>query len=146
MNLVMILGRICFSLIFILAGFNKIMNWSASEQSFVTAMLDTLAHVYEKPWAQNFFDKILPHATKILMLGTAFELIGGLLVFLGWHARIGAILLFLVLVPATLLFHAFWFAEASARELQMTMFLKNLGLIGGCLILMAHSQTSKKSA
>lgn len=60
----------------------------------------------------------------VLMLG------GGLSVLLGLKARWGAIALIVFLVPTTLLFHL-----NLADSMEQIQFLKNLGLIGGLLLL-----------
>ncbi len=133
----MVLGRMLFALVFILAGIHKIMNWDASEQALTTSMLDMLSHTYEQPWAQKLFDTLMPYSSKLLLVGVIFELLGGLFVFLGFQVRLGALLLFLLLIPTTILFHPFWNLEGAEKTVQMTMFLKNVSLLGGTLILLA---------
>jgi putative oxidoreductase len=62
--------------------------------------------------------------------------IGGLSVLLGWKARFGAWLLVLFLVPVTLMMHAFWkVADPMMAQMQMAMFMKNLSMIGGALLI-----------
>ena len=61
---------------------------------------------------------------------------GGLSVLLGWHARIGGLLLVLFLVPVTLAMHDFWnVADPMMRQMQQGMFLKNLSLLGASLLI-----------
>jgi putative oxidoreductase len=56
---------------------------------------------------------------------------GGLMVALGFHARIGAVLLIVFLLPVTLFMHKFWgMSDPQLQQMQMVNFLKNLGLIG----------------
>jgi len=138
------LGRLCFSVIFILAGINKIMNWDASEQYLVNQMLDVLSKSYHHGWAQTIFDQVLPLAPTLLVIGTIAELGGALLVLLGIQVRLGAFILCLYLIPTTLLFHNFWALEGSEQQLQMAMFLKNLSIFGGGLILLAFGKGPKK--
>lgn len=133
-------GRICFAAIFIIAGINKIMHWDATEQYFVNQVLDVLAKSYHQGWAQVLFDRILPMAPTLLVVGTIAELLGGILVLTGIQVRLGAFILFLFMIPATVLFHNFWDLDGSQRELQMTMFLKNLSIFGGTLILLAFGK------
>lgn len=140
------LGRVAFSLIFILAGIKKVMNWDASEQLLVNQMLDVLAKSYDHGWAQQLFDQILPLAPTLLLLATIAELGGGILILLGLQVRLGAFILCLFLIPTTALFHNFWDLEGSAQELQLIMFLKNLAIFGGALILLAFGKGPKKKA
>lgn len=143
-KLIGFLGRLCFSLIFIIAGINKILNWDASEQYLVNQMLDVLAKSYHQGWAQTLFDQILPLAPTLLVVATIAELLGGLLVLTGLQVRLGALILCLFLIPTTVLFHNFWALEGSAMELQVTMFLKNLSIFGGGLVLLAFGKGPKK--
>ena len=60
----------------------------------------------------------------------------GLSVLLGFHARIGGLLLVVFLVPVTLAMHKFWgVADPAVAQLQMILFTKNLALIGGALLI-----------
>jgi len=137
------LGRLCFSAIFIVAGINKIMNWDASEQYLVNQMLDIVSRSYTEGWAQSLFDHLLPLAPTLLVLATIAELGGGLLILLGLQVRFGAFILCLFLIPTTFLFHNFWALEGSEQQLQMIMFLKNLSIFGGALVLLAFGKGPK---
>ncbi len=138
------LGRLCFSLIFIIAGVQKILNWDASEQYLVNQMLDVLSRLYHQAWAQQLFDQILPLAPTLLLLGTIAELLGGVLILLGIQVRLGALILCLFLIPTTFLFHNFWHLEGSEQQLQMVMFLKNLSIFGGGLVLLAFGKGPRR--
>jgi len=139
-------GRLCFSAIFIMAGINKIFNWDASEQYLVNQMLDVLAKSYHHGWAQTLFDQVLPMAPTLLVVGTIAELLGGLLVLLGIQVRLGAFILCLFLIPTTFLFHNFWNLQGAEQQTQMIMFMKNLSIFGGGLILLAFGKGRKKVA
>jgi putative oxidoreductase len=67
----------------------------------------------------------------------AVELIGGILVLVGWHARWAAAALFLFMIPTTLLFHSFWTFEPAQQTAQRIHFMKNLAIMGGILYVMA---------
>jgi len=76
----------------------------------------------------------VPLPSLAVPLAGAIALAGGLSVLLGWHARVGAWLLVLFLVPVTLYMHAFWaVADPQAAQMQMVNFLKNLSMIGAAL-------------
>jgi putative oxidoreductase len=65
----------------------------------------------------------------LLMAAIVIEIGGALSVLLGYRARLGAAALALFLVPATLIFHTN-FAEPT----QQIMFMKNLAIFGGLLM------------
>ena len=104
-----LLGRVLLGLIFLMSGINKIAD-PAGTQQYMTAMGMT--------WM-----------TTLFYLGAvAVELAGSLSLLLGYRARAGAWLLFLFLIPTTLIFHTH-FADPN----QMIHFLKNLSVMGGLL-------------
>jgi putative oxidoreductase len=55
------------------------------------------------------------------------------LLVLGWHARWAALVIFLYVIPVTLVFHPFW-TDAS----QLWNFWKNVAIMGGMLYIMAY--------
>lgn len=78
----------------------------------------------------------VPMAGLLVPLSGLMALIGGLSVVLGYKARAGAWLLVLFLVPVTMRMHAFWtISDPVMAELQQVMFLKNVSIIGGALMI-----------
>jgi putative oxidoreductase len=73
-----------------------------------------------------------------LVAAIVFELAGGFSVLLGYKARLGALALFLFLIPVTLTFHNFWTYPEDQKQQQMIMFMHNLTLMGGLLLLMSY--------
>jgi putative oxidoreductase len=66
-----------------------------------------------------------------------FELGGGLSLLLGYKARLGALALFLFLIPVTLTFHNWWtYADPKEQHVNMLFFFHNLTLMGGLLLVM----------
>ena len=104
-------GRVLLSLLFIMAGFNKIIGYSG-----------TAAYME----SQGVPGILLP----LVILA---ELGGGLLILVGFKTRIIAFLLAGFCVLTAFIFHSN-FAEQS----EITAFLKNMALAGGFLMLLAH--------
>lgn len=116
-----LLGRILLALIFIFAGFHKLTGFEGTAGYMASHGLP------------------LPHV--LLVATIAIELIGGLMILMGWQARLAATAIFLFLIPTTLLFHAFWNvnpADAMALQNQMNHFMKNLAIMGGMLYIMTY--------
>ena len=111
-------GRFLISIIFIMSGFSKIAMYSQ--------MVGYAAA------------KGLPMAGAGIAVAAAVELLGGLAVLAGFQTRISAWLLFVYLVPATLLFHNFWAMQGMEQQDNMAHFMKNLAIMGGLLILAAN--------
>jgi putative oxidoreductase len=108
-----VLGRVLMSVIFLLSGAMKIMHLSG-----MAAML----HM----------------SPAVLGLAGAAELAGGLSLLLGLWSRVGALGLFIFLIPTTLMFHNFWAAAPDHQQEQMAHFLKNLAIMGGLLMIAAY--------
>jgi putative oxidoreductase len=118
-----LVGRIFLALIFVLSGLNKVMNISGTAGYMTQAGIPT--------------NLVLP----ALYLSIAVELGCGLLVMAGLRARWAALIIFLWLIPVTLLFHVAGYFhavqqhQAMAALTQQIMFLKNIAMMGGLLIL-----------
>ena len=71
------------------------------------------------------------HLPGILIYPTiAFEILAGLALLVGWQTRIAALLLAGFSVMSAVIFHTNF-----ADQIQMIMFLKNLAMTGGFLLL-----------
>ena len=88
---------------------------------------------------------IVPYAAKagvpspelLVPISGVLALAGGLSILLGWHARIGALLLVVFLIPVTLWMHRFWgLSDPAAAAMQQVNFMKNLAMLGAALFLL----------
>ena len=75
----------------------------------------------------------MPFVPFFLVGAIFLELVGSITVILGYFTRFGALLLIVFLIPTTLIFHTNF-----ADQVQMIMFMKNVSMLGGCLILLAY--------
>ena len=116
-SFLLFIGRICFSLIFILAGYNKITTF----QETVTSMANMG----------------IPYTDVALFIAIVLELGGGLLVLFGLFTRFGAFMLFLFIIPVTFFFHDFWTMQGEEMTGNVYHFMKNLAMLGATLFLMA---------
>lgn len=112
-----LIGRILLSLIFILSGLMKLFNFD--QTSGYMGMMG------------------LPSPDLLLLATIGLEVIGGLMILLGWHAHLASIAIFLWLLPTTFIFHAFWAAPAEQVQAEMNNFLKNIAIMGGMLYIWA---------
>ncbi len=107
-------GRVLFSLIFLLSApghFSaKMIGYAASQG--------------------------VPLASVLVPISGLLALFGGLSIALGYRVRVGAWLIVLFLVPVTLAMHRFWTVpDPMGAMIQQIMFMKNLAMLGGALIL-----------
>lgn len=75
----------------------------------------------------------IPVSFLAALCTVVFEIWGGISLILGYKAHMGAILLLIFLIPATLAFH-----NPIADPGQILRFLNNLGLVGGLLMVIAY--------
>jgi uncharacterized membrane protein YphA (DoxX/SURF4 family) len=116
MDLVLIIGRILFVLIFINSGIAHFTK---------TAAMTGYAQ-YKK----------VPAAKVSVLLSGAVILIGGVLIVLGVYADLGALLIALFSIVSAFMMHNFWtIEEATAKQSEMASFFKNLALGGAALML-----------
>jgi len=114
MKLIVLIGRILYSAIFILAVpghfTQRAMDFAQTHQVPMTSVTVPLAGI--------------------------LALLGGLSVLLGYKTKQGAWLLVLFLVCVTFSMHRFWtFTDPVARDIEQLMFMKNLALLGAALLL-----------
>ena len=113
-----LIGRILISVIFLFSGFGKLASFGAS--------------------AAFLASKHFPLPSAMLVGAIVVELIGGLCLVFGFKARIAAFIMFLYLIPATLVFHNFWALQGPARGDNQIHFLKNVAIMGGLLMVSAY--------
>ncbi|NJP67879.1 DoxX family protein [Streptomyces spiramenti] len=91
-----------------------------------------------KAMAQYAGAKGVPSPVMATRASGVVMLVGALMVLLGIWPDIGALLLFLFLLPTAVLMHAFWQqGDAGARQQEMIQFNKDLALAGAALALFA---------
>ena len=113
----MLVGRILLALIFLVAGYRKLMGVAASA---------------------GYFAKLgFPMPEVMVWVAIAIELGGAILLIVGWKTRWVAWLLALFTVIAAFAAHRFWEVDAAQYANQMNHFLKNIAMVGGFIILAA---------
>ena len=112
-----LVGRILLALIFLVSGYGKIGGFTGT--------------------AGYMASKGLPMAEVLLAITIVIEIGAALMIIAGFKARLGAAALFLWMIPVTFLFHNYWAMPADQQMIQQIMFMKNLGLMGGMLYIMA---------
>ena len=111
---IVLLGRLFFVLIFVMAGPN---NFSGQMIAYAAS-------------------QGVPLASVAVPFSGVLAILGGLSILLGYRARIGAWLIVLFLIGVTPTMHKFWgVSDPMAHQMQMIMFMKNLAMLGGALLI-----------
>lgn len=114
MRYVFLLGRVLFSLVFIVKAL------------------------------EHFSEELVHHANNmgapmpniLVPIWGILALIGGLSILLGYHAKIGAWILVVFLIPVTFYMHPFWAADTTfAQMMHGYCFWKNLSMMGAALMI-----------
>jgi putative oxidoreductase len=108
-----LVGRILMALIFLLSGIGK----------------------FAQPAMSLAYMKMngVPAAQPLLYLSAIIEIAGGLTLLIGFRARWAALILFLWLIPVTLMMHAI-----PGGQMNQVEMMKNLAIMGGLLIVAAQ--------
>lgn len=110
---VVLLGRLMFALIFLMAGPNH----------------------FAAPTIAYAASQGVPLAPVLVPLSGVIAVVGGLSILLGYRAKIGAWLIALFLVCVTPM-HKFWgISDPMMQQMQMVMFMKNIAMLGGALLI-----------
>jgi putative oxidoreductase len=109
---IILIGRVSLALLFVIYGYGKISGF------------DGLAGFIAS--------KGLPLPQVGAAIAIVVELVGGLMVLVGYKTKWAALAIAIFIVPLLIFFHPFW-SDAS----EMTMFLKNLSIMGGFLYIAA---------
>jgi putative oxidoreductase len=116
LDVVLLIGRILLVILFIRSGFMKF-----------GALEGTAGYINSK----------LGMGATLAPIVAVLELLGGILIAVGFQTRIAAAVLFLFTAAASLIFHDYWNMTGAAATANAINFYKNLGLMGGLLILVA---------
>jgi uncharacterized membrane protein YphA (DoxX/SURF4 family) len=117
-DVVFLIGRILFGLLFVSSGF--------------------MAHLGEGGKAGRDYARSLgaPSPDLLVPLSGIAIIAGGLMIALGIWADLGALLIIGFLIGITPIMHAFWKVEdQQMQQIQSAMFFKNVALLGAAVII-----------
>ena len=114
-NPLVLVARILLAAIFISAGLSKLGGFDG-----------TVGYIASKG---------LPLPGLIAVLTIAVEVLGGIAIVIGYKARVAGLLLAIFTLLAGFIFHNFWAVPADQAYIQNIMFMKNLSMAGGLLLL-----------
>lgn len=113
----LLVGRLCLAALFLWSGLGKIGGFAG-----LVGMLTSQG---------------VPLPPVAAVIAILLETGGAALVIVGFLTRPAAAGLIVFTVAATLIAHNFWAFEGADRPPQQIQFMKNLGLVGGFLVLVA---------
>nr|WP_114968303.1 DoxX family protein [Rhodoferax ferrireducens] len=114
---VSVLGRLLLALMFILSGFGKLTDIQGTAGFIASGGL--------------------PAPAVLAVVVGLFELLGGLTLVVGFQVRWAGLALALFTVAASVVFHAYWGAPAEQKFVTQLLFMKNMSVAGGMLLVSA---------
>jgi putative oxidoreductase len=112
-------ARVFLALLFVFAGFGKLTGFDATV-GYVGSLTN---------------ESVAPLLTVLAII---FELGGGLMLLFNWRAALAVDMLIAFTVAATIIGHTTFTGDAMKDQMQYTMILKNLAIIGGLLLMARH--------
>ena len=114
-NAMALVGRILLALMFLLSGISK-----------VTGFEGTVGYISSVG---------LPLPSFLAVGAMVLEIAAGIALIIGFKTRWAALALALFTIAAAVLFHNYWAMPASAQMMQQIIFMKNIAVTGGLLML-----------
>lgn len=108
-------GRLLLAALFLPAGINKLMGFEG-----------TVGYIGSVG---------LPMPAVAAVIAIVIEIVAPLALIAGYGTRIAALVLAVFTAVATVLFHNYWAMPADQQFIQQLMFFKNVGVVGGLLVL-----------
>lgn len=112
-----LVGRLLLAYLYLPAGISKIGGFAGT--------------------AGHLASKGLPLPEAGAALAIVVEVLGGLMLALGWGTRWAAIALALFTLAAGVMFHNWWAMPANMQRLQKIIFDEHIAIVGGLLVLAA---------
>lgn len=114
-NATPLMGRILMSSVFLIFGALKLTTFS-----YYVGMLA---------------ERGLPMPSAVIAGAALLEILGGLAILLGFKTRVASWVLFVYLIPTSILFHNYWALQGALRAEMEAHFFKNMAIMGGLLFL-----------
>jgi putative oxidoreductase len=109
----LLVARIGLASLFLFSGGQKLMHLQGAAQ-----------------WAAS---QGVPFASQLMPLAALFEIVSGLMLMTGWHARRAAAALAVWIIVLGPLFHRFWDAPMQYRQVMMDDLFHHFVMFGGMI-------------
>ncbi len=111
-----LIGRIFLSAIFLFEAVDSTLNFDKTKVVMAEHGLT---------WNQDM----------LLVGAITFLLLGGVMVLIGYRTALASVLLLIYWVPVTFMVHDFWNYKGDLLRMHSIMFMKNMAIAGGLLML-----------
>lgn len=136
------IGRILLGAVFFLSALLEVLNWQSMEERVLKSISRWTASDQGNVTMSEGLMELTSWLPWILLVAICCKFLGAFMVMVGWRVRLGAFFLLFFLIPATIISHDFWQRPEAVGELEFVMFLKNVAIMGGLLVLIAMGKGS----
>ena len=114
---------------------------------FIARVLIAFIFLYEAYDSIAFFKDTKEKMTEyglswnqdvLLVCAIILLIVGGVFLLIGYRASFSASILLLYWIPVTFIVHSFWNDPEAIRRLQSILFMKNLAITGGLLMIIVN--------
>jgi putative oxidoreductase len=103
-------------------------------------VLGAVHHYFEfAPIAQQMADRRLPMPRALLVVGSVFQAVCGLLLMIGMYATYAALGLVVFTLAASAMLLDFWNMTGPQRQGAITQLQSNMAIVGGLLVAAAYA-------
>ncbi len=131
------IGRVFISILFFSTAANELADWESTEQFFFSQLNKWTTLYADQGGISYLIGELQAFLPSILFAVLLLKIIGSFFFVFNFFVRFGAFCLLVFLVPATIIMHDFWHLSGMDRSVEMGMFLKNLSIVGGLLVVLA---------
>ena len=114
-----LVGRIFIAIIFLFEAYDTIAFFDLTKEKMTS---------YGLVWQQD----------ALLIFSVCLLIFGGLFLMIGYRASFAAICLLIYFVPLTFTIHSFWNDPKDIQRIQSILFMKNIAIIGGLLMVLVN--------
>lgn len=115
-HIIDLLARMFLAFIFLFEAYDSLFYFKTTKEQMTA---------YGITWRQD-----------LLLVGViTFLIVGGILVLLGYRTKLGVTMLLFYWIPVTFIVHSWWQYPEAEQRLQSILFMKNVAITGGLLML-----------
>lgn len=118
-DIIDLIGRALLAFIFLYEAYDSIFYFKETKVKMT---------LYGLNWQQDL----------LLLGGIVILLLGGTLLLVGYRTGFGMFILLCYWIPVTFIVHSFWSDPEPERRLQSILFMKNIAIVGGMLMVWAN--------
>ena len=104
---------------------------------FIYEAVDTILF-YEETKAKMSAFNLVWQQDILLIVSITILILGGILILVGYRVALGGLLLLCYWSPVTFIAHSFWNFPQGEMRIEALIFVKNLAIVGGVVLLMIN--------